>query len=235
MSKIQYFKYATAITVEIDIYDFWLPELITSDLVVKADIQISKDSAGSAALHANDTLTWIDRGRYTLTLQVAELTAATVTLSVIDASDPKVFADRKLIIHTFGHVSAHFVSDFSVALATASGIVGLDSKVDTITAYEVAVLEDTGTTIPSLITTLSTHDAAAVVTALFAATGITVEGTLTVQKMLKILSAWIAGNWRDKPGDATKQELLDADDASTVILEQALKMSTPYRTITVKI
>ena len=74
-----------------------------------------------------------------------------------------------------------------------------------------------------------------VVTALMADTGITEGGTMTFEKLMKILAAWIAGNWRSKSGSTTVKELLDADDGATVILEMTPKVTTPYRTITVKI
>lgn len=78
-------------------------------------------------------------------------------------------------------------------------------------------------------------DAAELATAMKAITGLTEGGTWTWQKISKIVSAWIAGNWRDKSGSTTIKELLDAEDGATVILEMTLSTSTPYRQITVKI
>jgi hypothetical protein len=66
-------------------------------------------------------------------------------------------------------------------------------------------------------------------------TGITAGGTLTGQKLLKLLSAQVAGNWRVKSGETNIFELLDADDGSTVIVEMQLSQTTPYRTMTLKI
>jgi len=70
-------------------------------------------------------------------------------------------------------------------------------------------------------------------------TGITEGGTWQFDKVVKIITAWIAGNWRLKETDTTKQELLDPDDGTTVILEQSLTHSpdagSNYRDITVKI
>jgi len=82
-------------------------------------------------------------------------------------------------------------------------------------------------------------DAAELEAAMKAITGITVGGDWTWEKIMKIVSAWIAGNWRVKPTDSTKQELMDAEDGTTVILEQSLTRSpavgADYRTIEVKI
>ncbi len=61
-----------------------------------------------------------------------------------------------------------------------------------------------------------------IVAGMKAMTGITEGGVWTWEKALKITTAWVAGNWRLKASDPTKQELLDADDGTTVILEQTL-------------
>ncbi len=71
------------------------------------------------------------------------------------------------------------------------------------------------------------------VTALMADTGFTAGGSMTVEKLYKITAAWIAGNWRVKPSNSTINQLLDADDAATVILEMSLSQDSPFRTITV--
>lgn len=78
-------------------------------------------------------------------------------------------------------------------------------------------------------------DAAEFQTALLAVVGVTEGGTMTLQKLLKIQAAWIAGNWKDKSDSDTVKELLDADDGATVILEMTLSTSTPQRVITIKI
>ena len=82
-------------------------------------------------------------------------------------------------------------------------------------------------------------DAAEIVAAMKAMTGITEGGTWTWEKVLKITTAWIAGNWRVKSSDTTVQELMDAENGTTVILEQSLTRAPgggqDYRTITVKI
>ncbi len=69
--------------------------------------------------------------------------------------------------------------------------------------------------------------------------GITVGGAWTWEKIMKITTAWIAGNWRRKSSNLDVQELLDAEDGATVILEQQLTHApgggSDYRSITVKI
>jgi len=90
-------------------------------------------------------------------------------------------------------------------------------------------------TMPADFTSLTT---AGIITAMKAMTGITEGGTWTWEKILKIMAAFAAGDWR-KSADGTKQELMDAEDGTTVILEQLLTRSpspsSNYRDITVKI
>ena len=50
---------------------------------------------------------------------------------------------------------------------------------------------------------------------------------------VRLQKSLLAGTWRAKPGDATKQELLDVDDGATILLEQTLSETSPYRTTTV--
>jgi len=82
-------------------------------------------------------------------------------------------------------------------------------------------------------------DAAELEAAMKAITGITVGGSWTWEKIMKIAAAFIAGNWRVKSSDATVQQLLDAEDGATVILEQSITRSpgagSNYRDMTVLI
>lgn len=73
----------------------------------------------------------------------------------------------------------------------------------------------------------------AIITALMAHTGFTAGGTMTYEELMKLLAGLVAGTWRDKPTDSTKQELLDADDDATVLMEQLLAVTTPYKTVTI--
>ncbi len=83
------------------------------------------------------------------------------------------------------------------------------------------------------VTSGGTTIAVDIVAALMADTGFTVGGSMTYEELMKLLAAWIAGNWRDKSGDADTKQLLDADDAATVVLEMSLLETTPQRTITI--
>lgn len=81
-------------------------------------------------------------------------------------------------------------------------------------------------------------DATELANAMKTITGLTVGGTWTWEKIMKITTAFIGGDWR-LSADGTKQELLDAEDGATIILEQDLTRSPSagdkYRNLTVKI
>ena len=74
--------------------------------------------------------------------------------------------------------------------------------------------------------------AGAIVAALMADTSFTAGGTLTYSLLCRLLAGLVGGTWRDKPTDSTKQELLDIDDNATILLEQTLSASTPYKVVT---
>ena len=135
-----------------------------------------------------------------------------------------------------------------VDVTPASGGDATEAKQDTIIAAGVAIQEETDKlnnmidedsagnefTAAALINSAS-GSAAAVVAALMAHAGFTTGGTMTVEELYQLLAGIAAGTWRDKPTDSTKQELLDADDDSTILLEIALATTTPYKQVTIKI
>jgi len=68
--------------------------------------------------------------------------------------------------------------------------------------------------------------------AIKAMTGFTAGGTWTYQEVIKLITAYILGTWRDKSGDPTTQEILDAEDDATVILEIVAATTSPYKATT---
>ena len=118
-------------------------------------------------------------------------------------------------------------------------------QVGLITAYDgttkVATIEGTWeNSIPDSTTgyaIIATHEHTLddIVGAIFAALDVTEGGTWTFRKAVKMMTAFAAGNWRDKSGDPTKKELLDPDDGTTVILEAVLQPTSPYVQVTVLI
>ncbi len=133
-----------------------------------------------------------------------------------------------------------------VDVTPASGGDATEAKQDTIITATSAIQDETDKlnnmidedsagnefTVTAL-TNSAAGSAAAVVSALMADTGFTAGGTMTYEELLKLLAGMVAGTWRDKPGDSTKQELLDADDDSTILLEILLATSTPYKQVTI--
>lgn len=94
-----------------------------------------------------------------------------------------------------------------------------------------AILEDTGTTIPTAISNLNNITAADVVAALLAETGITAGGTWTYGTIIKVLTAWAVGKWRDKAGFSGTYQILDPDDDTTVIAEITPSATTPQKVV----
>jgi len=68
-----------------------------------------------------------------------------------------------------------------------------------------------------------------------AATGFTEGGTWTLQKQLKVISAFMVGKKQLKSGETDVYEFLDPEDGSTSILEMTVSSSSPYFTFSVQI
>jgi len=117
------------------------------------------------------------------------------------------------------------VSALATALQTVDNEVGaiqsdLDNATDGLGALK------------TLLDAVSTHDAAAVVTALMAYTGITAGGTMTFETWCKVVGAAVAGDFKDKAGGG--YELFDVEDGTTVIFSQTISETTPYRDTTME-
>lgn len=87
--------------------------------------------------------------------------------------------------------------------------------------------------IMSDITSESTALSVAMVTALMADTGITAGGTWTYEKIMKVMVAWMAGDWKDKSGVSGTYQIIDPDDGSTVILEITPGATSPQKTVVI--
>ena len=125
--------------------------------------------------------------------------------------------------------------------ASETNVDANETKIDAIivqTTRVDALLEDSGGdryTAKALETAPSGTGStpAAFVAALLAETGWTVGGSMSIETLYKITAAFVAGNWREKSGDITVSQLLDADDGSTPILEMTVDSDSPFRSITV--
>lgn len=77
----------------------------------------------------------------------------------------------------------------------------------------------------------STHDVASIITALKASTGYTAGGAITFANLMKIVSAAVAGDVKDKSGGGLN--IYDVDNGTTVILTADISETTPYVNYTV--
>ena len=228
---------------------------LTADRLVKIEVQLGN---GANLLHADGGILAImvkvrpqDTGDECVMPQKQLRLTALDRLALISV-DP-FWAKSGSVIKVFAKSSNN--GDLSVGgmvwiydVGPASGGDATEAKQDTIITAVDAIQDETDklnnmideesagnefTT--AALTNSAAGSAAAVVTALMADTGFTAGGTMTYEELMQLLAGMVAGTWRDKPGDSTKQELLDADDDSTILLEILLATSTPYKQATIKI
>lgn len=84
------------------------------------DVKISKDGGAAAtATNAPSAIAMGNGAMWSLTLTAAEMQAAEVIVTVIDATS-KAVEDQMIVIHTFGHASAMIVADLSAANLAAN-------------------------------------------------------------------------------------------------------------------
>ena len=75
----------------------------------------------------------------------------------------------------------------------------------------------------------------AIKNAVLGATGVTEGGTYTLAKVLKILAASAAGDWKLKTGTTSTWQIKDPDDGATVVLEMKVAETDPPREVTVSV
>jgi hypothetical protein len=64
--------------------------------------------------------------------------------------------------------------------------------------------------------------------------GFTIDDELNVRILYRLLAAWMAGNWRQKPGsvDPVIYQNLDVN-GTDVLLEQTVNIDSPYKEVTI--
>lgn len=104
-------KYGTALVIDgIPLLDED-GEFISGLTFESGDIQVSKNHgtlANAATLVAE---TPSASKMYTIQLNSTEMQAARIVVDIIDQTDPKAWKDQRVIIHTYGHASAHIKVD----------------------------------------------------------------------------------------------------------------------------
>jgi len=113
MGSIYLRKYGVAATVDFCLYELDGTDLVTNAASASGDINLIRDEGPPEQLDAD---AFVDEGVvYSLVLSVAEMTAARITVYIIDQSNPKIWLDKVLLIETYGHASAQHAFDLSVA------------------------------------------------------------------------------------------------------------------------
>lgn len=104
-------KYGTQSTIDFSLYDITGVDLKTDAVYAAGDVKVMLDEGAEA----NSTNGFVDEGQgYSIVLTAAELTAARVVVYVVDQAT-KVWLDTAVVIETFGHASAMYPFDLSVA------------------------------------------------------------------------------------------------------------------------
>jgi hypothetical protein len=112
-------KYATATTVDFELYKLDGTGLKTDAASAAGDVTLYRDEANVETLDAD---AFVDEGAiYSLAVSQTEMTAARIIIAIVDQSAPQVWLDKVLIIETYGNASAQH----------ADGAV--DAKIGTIT------------------------------------------------------------------------------------------------------
>lgn len=104
-------KYGTQSTIDFSLYDITGVDLKVDAVYAAGDVKVMLDEGAEA----NSTNGFVDEGQgYSIVLTAAELTAARVVVYVVDQAT-KVWLDTAVVIETFGHASAMYPFDLSVA------------------------------------------------------------------------------------------------------------------------
>jgi hypothetical protein len=97
-------EYGEAVTVNFDLWELDDTDLQVGAVFASGDVKVMKDEGAEA----NTTNGFTDEGTgYSITLTLAELTAARLMLYIVDQTGPKEWRDRVIRILTYGHPSAH--------------------------------------------------------------------------------------------------------------------------------
>ena len=104
-------RYGTAGTLQFPLHEVGSSDLATGSTFVAGDVKLSKDGGALANVAALPAESPAGSGLYVLTLSAAELSAARVTVVIIDQTSPKDFDNRVLRIETYGNPAAQHPYD----------------------------------------------------------------------------------------------------------------------------
>ena len=123
-------------------------------------------------------------------------------------------------------------ADYVVVGDTIAGATVVGSVSGAVDSVATSVTTDAASRTASKadVSGLSTHDAAAVVTAVKEMTGVTAGDTWTFATLCKVLGAILGGHVKNKAGETDVLQYLDPDDGTTVVAELTYSETTQYST-----
>ena len=180
MQGVHLRKYGVQTTIDFELYEVDGVDLRTDWTPAAADCEVMKD--GGASTQCTNTAT--DEGStYSIVLTATEMEAARIILKIVDAAT-KVFLDKVVVIETYGNASAMHAFDLGLSMSGVEGkidtvdtvvdgiqtdlsnatdglgalktlIDAIQTVVDAVKAETVLIVEDTGTTLPSTLSTIA--------------------------------------------------------------------------------
>ncbi len=133
MQGIHLRKYGVGATIDFELYEIDGVDLRTDAVSATGDVTLIRDGGGGSVLDAD---TFTDEGQsYSLDLSIAEMTAASIVVYVVDQGT-KTWLDRVIFIETYGHASAQHAFDLDTPSVAQSAdnntllaaMTGTDSK-----------------------------------------------------------------------------------------------------------
>jgi len=180
------------------------------------DANTAAQGAGGAGATAQQVWEYADR----------QLTALDEDTTTIDINNTAVGSVEGAVGSVTGNVGGNVTG--SVGSLATQAKADVNAEVDTaLSDYDAP----TKTEFDSGLAGLNDPSETEIVAALMGDTGFTAGGTMTFEELLKFTAAWLIGDWYDKVGDSTTQQILDPDDGATVILEIQASDTSPYKQI----
>lgn len=108
-------KYNVAATILFTLIVEGAQDFFTGTAPVAGDVKIIKDEGASA--NTTNLPVHEGNGMWSLLLTATEMSAARVTITIIDATATKIFEDQMLVVDTYGNASAQHALDLDTIIA----------------------------------------------------------------------------------------------------------------------
>ena len=166
-------KYGTAVTLDgIPLITKGAMDYKANPTLAAGDVKVSKDGGASANLTTLPATSPTGETLVRVSLSATEMQAKMIVVTFIDQTNPKEWEDQRLIIYTHGNASAYFTGNFD----------NLDAAISAVPLNPVTV----GTNNDKAGYALSVAGVDSILDD-------TVEGTLTLRQIVKILLSAMAG------------------------------------------